>query len=339
MEGTPPFHERRFASSTRFSWMHRLPLLALATIIAGNAHADNSGHANHEARFTGALVSPAPPLPKGLFNVEPYLIQTHVVGQYGADGHRRDSDDVADDWRLTVPMTYGVTDRLTLGATVNAVFAPDDDAQRHVTAGDTTLTAYWLVAMGKGEHTPSLTLAAFHNLTTGQHDRLEQRRLANATGSGAESTTLALIAQSYFLPGRNLRGRAGLSWRLPGAQAGIHGQSDYGTTAGFQGHAELGSAAQANIGLEYSINRTWVLASDIVYEQESSTHLRGQQQTAKGAIAVTRDSPSSWRMSLAPAVEYHWTDNTGMILGAFVSVDGRNSAAVVSPQVAVNVAF
>ncbi len=338
MDGSPPFQQRSCSCISRFSWRHRIPVLALAAIVAGGAHAD-SGHAQQEARFTGPLVSPAPPLPKGLFNIEPYLIQTRVVGQYDAQGHRRDVDDVADDWRLTVPMTYGVTDRLTLGATVNAVFAPDDGAQRHLTAGDTTLTAYWLLAMGQGDHTPSLTLAAYHNLTSGQHDRLDQRRLASATGSGAASTTLSLIGQSYFLPGRNLRGRAGLSWRLPGAQAGIHGESGYGTTAGFEGHAELGSAAQANIGLEYSLNRTWVLASDIVYEQERSTRLRGHLETTDGTIAVASDSPASWRVSLAPAVEYHWTDNTGMILGAFVSVDGRNSAAVVSPQMAVNVAF
>lgn len=315
-----------------------LSLLAIATVTVGNANADEK-QPEGKVRFTGPLVSGGPPLPKGRFNVEPYLIQTQTVGYYDQDGHRHDTDDVADNWRIVVPVQYGATERLTLGATLNAIYAHDHDEQRHWTAGDTRLSAWWRLAQGQGPNSPVLTLALHQNLSTGQHDRLDQRRIPSATGSGADSTTIALSGQSYFLPRRNLRGRAGVSWRLPGADAGIHGESAYRTTSEFEGHAELGSGAQANVGVEYSFNPTWVAAADLVYEYEHDTRVRGHVSTGQTSVEVDQRLPSSWRVSVAPAVEYHWSDHAGLIVGALVSLDGRNSAAVVAPQAAVNISF
>jgi len=308
-----------------------LPLVALATTAAqAQTPADSE-----PVRFTGPLVSSSPPLGKGELNIEPYLINTQTVGYYDSEGHRRDVDGSADDWQVSVPIQYGATDRLSLGITLNAAYARGVNSQRHLTAGDTRLSASWLLAQGSGKHRSKLTISARQNVTTGQHDRLELRRVPGTTGSGTDSTTLALDGQAYFLPRSNLRGRAGIAWRLPGADAGLHGQSGYSTRAGFEGNAELGDGVAANVGVEYSINRHWAMASDLVYEYEDTTRVRGHD----GLGAVDLTLPSSWRVSIAPAAEYHWSDNAGVILGALVSLDGRNSAAIVSPQVAVNLVF
>lgn len=318
----------------------RLAAGLITAFAACAAHADHSGHsADREVRFTGPLVSSSPPLPKGLLNIEPYLINTQVRGYYDSDGHRQDVHDAAEGWHVAVPVMYGATDRLSLAATLNAGYSHDDFGTRRLAMGDTQVSASWLLHEGPGRHSPAFTLALKQNITSGHHDRLEQRRLAGATGSGASTTTVGLYGQAYFLPERTLRGRVNLGWRLPGAEAGIHGESAYGTEADFVGHARLGSAAVATAALEYSLSPNWVLASDVVYEQERSTRIRGQNGTGAGAMAVDERTPSSWRVSIAPAVEYHWSDQAGVIFGAVVSLDGRNSAAVVSPTVAVNLVF
>lgn len=309
-------------------------LLTLLALAATSVQAQTPADSN-EVRFTGPLVSAAPPLPKGMLNIEPYLINTQTVARYDSNGHRRDVDGVTDDWQISVPVQYGATDRLSLAVTLNAAYAPGRDGQWDLAVGDTRLSASWLLAHGSGPQQPTLTVTARQNLTTGQHDHLERRRIPGPTGSGADSTTLALDGQAYFLPRSNLRGRAGLAWRLPGADAGLHGQSGYHTHAGFKGNAELGQGVVANVGAEYSINGNWALASDLVYEHESSTRVRG----VAGNDLVDETLPSSWRVSIAPAAEYHWSDNAGMIFGALMSLDGRNSAAIVSPQVAVNLVF
>ncbi|HEY5803167.1 MAG TPA: hypothetical protein VIT90_05705 [Lysobacter sp.] len=318
----------------------RRPLLAAAAVaamaMAASASVQAQATANGEAvRFTGPLASSGPPLPKGLLNIEPYLINTQTVGRYDADGRRHDVDGASDDWQIAVPIQYGATDRLSFGVTLNAVYAPDHGSQRHLIAGDTRLSASWLLAQGSDAHQSKLTLSARQNLTTGQHDRLETRRNPGATGSGANSTTLALDGQAHFLARNNLRARAGVAWRLPGARAGLHGESAYRTRDGFEGDAELGHGVVANLGAEYSINPNWALASDLVYEYDDAIRVRGRG--VEGGVDVTL--PSSWRVSVAPAAEYHWSDNAGVIFGALVSLDGRNSAAIVSPQVAVNLVF
>ncbi|HEY5850513.1 MAG TPA: hypothetical protein VIT62_07080 [Lysobacter sp.] len=323
----------RSAARTQRNLSTRWPALMLAALAAGHAQAQAPG--DDAIRFTGPLVSSSPPLPKGMLNVEPYLINTQTVGLYDNEGDRHDVDGVADDWQIAVPIQYGATDRLTLGVSLNASYAPDHGSQRHVVAGDTRLFASWRLAQGTGAHRPALTLSLRQNLTTGQHDRLETRRNPVATGSGANTTTLALDGQAFFLPRGRLRGRAGVAWRLPGSRAGLHGESAYRTQTGFEGNAELGHGVVANLGAEYSINPSWALATDLVYEYDDDVRVRGRT----GQAQVDLTLPSSWRVSIAPAAEYHWSDNTGMIFGALVSLDGRNSAAIVSPQVAINMVF
>ncbi len=317
---------------------HVATLCALMLVATG-ARADDSGdNPAGAARFTGPLVSASPPLPKGLWNIEPYLIQSNTIGYYDGDGHRQGADRQRA-WRLAVPMMYGVTDRLSLGATVNAVQGSSPGGGSGLALGDTTLSALYLLADSGGAHTPKLTAAIRQNLDTGQHDRLDQRRTSLATGSGARTTALALYGQAYFLD-RTLRGRVNLSGRLPHSGVRVQGRSAYGTDAGFVGKADLGSAFETTLGLEYSLGSHWALAMDFVYETERGATVTGQITDAAGnAVDLHRHDPSSWRASLAPAVEYHWNDNVGVIFGAFKSVAGHHAGDVFMPQVAVNVAF
>lgn len=313
--------------------------LALSGLAVFSASAQEPAAA-HELRFTGPLVSSAPPLPKGVWLIEPYLIQTHVTGRYDADAHYQGTPALRDDWQVAVPIVYGVTDRLSLGLSLNAVQAREERGQWHWATSDSSVSASWLLAKGKGAHTPVVTLVVKQNLPTGEHDLLEQAGLLGATGSGAFATTVGMYGQAHFLPGRNLRGRVNLTWRLPGAHVDVDGRSAYGTGIGFHGKAELDGALQASAALEYSLTPQWVLATDLVYEKEHGAQVRGTVPASNNSRAVIdHDLASSWRISVAPAVEYNWSESGGIIFGALLSLRGRNSAAIVSPQVAVNLVF
>jgi len=313
--------------------------LALGLFAASHAHADTGVSAEPDVRFTGPLATGGPPLPKGLANVEPYLINTQVHGFYDEHGNRHHADGVPDGWALVVPVGYGLTDRVGVGATFSAVDASTPSGGRTWELGDTSVSASYLLA-SSDRNNSSLTAAIKQNLTTGQSDQLGRHGLAEATGSGAPTTQLSLGGQAYFLADRNLRGRFNVGWRLPGAHASLDGDSAYGTPDGFRGRAELHAASQASIGLEYSFNPEWVVATDVIYEQDRGAHVRGTVTSSTGERSVyDTELPSSWRLSVAPAVEYNFTDRIGLIAGAQVSLDGRNSAAIFAPQVAVNMVF
>lgn len=237
--------------------------LALGLFAASHAHADTGVSAEPDVRFTGPLATGGPPLPKGLANVEPYLINTQVHGFYDEHGNRHHADGVPDGWALVVPVGYGLTERVGVGATFSAVDASTPSGGRTWELGDTGVSASYLLA-SSDRNNSSLTAAIKQNLTTGESDQLGRHGLAEATGSGAPTTQLSLGGQAYFLADRNLRGRFNVGWRLPGAHASLDGDSAYGTPNGFRGRAELHAASQASIGLEYSFNPEWVVATDVI---------------------------------------------------------------------------
>lgn len=317
----------------------RLVMLAVLATVALNVRADDTGsNEANAARFTGPLVSSSPPLPKGLWNIEPYLIQATTTGYYDNDGRRHDLRD-QHSWRLAVPVMYGATDRLSLGATLNAVHGGEPGGRDGFALGDTTLSALYLLADGAGEHSPKLTAAIRQNLDSGHHDRLDERRTSLVTGSGARTTTVAMYGQAYFLD-RTLRGRVNVSGRLPYSGVSVRGPSAYGTDTGFNGRVDLGSAFEATVGVEYSLGPHWALALDVVFESEQGATITGQAvDTFGNTVAIEHRDPSSRRLSVAPAVEYHWNDNVGLIAGVFRSVSGRNAGDVFVPQIAVNVGF
>ncbi|KRG74393.1 hypothetical protein ABB28_07480 [Stenotrophomonas chelatiphaga] len=288
-------------------------------------------------RFAGPLLSPAPPLPVGMLNIEPYLINSQLRGLYDENGDRRDASG-PDGWYLAVPIQYGLHERVTIAASLNASYNRDDGNRRAFDIGDTTLSALFGLYKGEGVHRPTLTLAVRQSIATGHHDRLEERPISVASGTGVGATSLGLHGQAYFLDG-HLRMRASTLWRTPGANAGVRGQSAFGTPVGFDGRVRLGAAVTSLLAAEYSLSPTWVLAGELLHEREGAGSVHGRVVTATGSQDMYRRDPASWRFSIVPAIQYHWNDHVALVAGAQVSLAGRNSSAVFVPQVAVNMGW
>lgn len=296
------------------------------------AQADTGASAEPEHRFTGPLFSGAPPLPRGLFNIEPYLLYSHARGVFDGNGRSRAARAAPDQWLAVVPMQYGLSPRLTVGATFTAVQARADGGGSRLATGDTAVSASWLLAQNHRTRPASLTLVMRHVLPTGRHDRLEGSPLAQATGAGARATWLGLYGQAYFREGA-LRGRFNVLWRPPGSRVSVQGESAYGSAVGFSGQVRPAEAVTASMALEYSLSPRWAVASDLVFERVSRWQLHGVGPDGAAAPDV---SPPSWRLSVTPAVEYHPSDRVGLIFGAQVSLAGRHMADVFVPQIAIN---
>ena len=311
-----------------------LRTLALSAVLATPlAQAEGTGG----PRFAGPLLTPGPTLPVGLLNVEPYLINSRVSKVWDNDGnlHRTKAPD---QWRLVVPIQYGVHERVTLGATLNAYYNRDANNNRALDMGDTGLVALFGLHRSAAPSQATLTLAVRQGITTGHHDRLEERRISVASGNGASTTVIGLHGQAYFLDGQ-LRTRASTAWRVPGATAGVRGQSGFGTPTGFDGRVRLGAALESSLSAEYSLSPQWVVVAEVLHERESALGVHGTQGAPGARTEFHRRDPASWRFSVVPAVQYHVSDQLAVLFGAQIAVAGRNSSRVVAPQVAVNMAF
>ena len=298
-----------------------------------------------DAWWTGPILAAgANTLPKGHALVEPYVFNVMGRGRYDANGTRHSAPRSHSYGSLTY-LLYGLVDDFTVGVIPRFGYndvtnAPDSSG---VGLGDFTLqAAYQLARYRDGEHTPSISLVLQETLPTGKYDRLGSRA-SDGIGSGANTTTLSLYSQ-YFLwmpNGRIMRTRLNFSYALSDTVS-VEDASVYGTASGFRGHAKPGSAFTVGSAWEYSVTRNWVLALDIVYEHHRNTTLRGFAPAAAPNAPPTNvreNFGSSELYTLAPAVEYNWNSQVGVIVGTVFTAAGRNTSANVIPVAALNMVF
>ncbi len=292
-----------------------------------------------DAWWTGPLLAASPgSLTPGHFLIEPYLFDAIPQGHYDNNGTRRPVPH-ANNFGSQSYILYGLTDQVGVGLIPRFGFNNPGDGRDSSKpgVGDLTLQAqYGLTRFAEGSWIPTTAVVVQETLPTGKYDRLGDRP-ADGLGAGAYSTTLALYSQYFFwMPnGRILRTRLDVSYSVSGS-ASVHDVSVYGTGDGFQGRARPGNVAVVNAAWEYSMTQRWVLALDVLYEHDSSTHVSGHV-SGSGPTRVELNSGPGHTWSLAPAIEYNFNSRVGVIAGAKLTTSGRNAAAVVIPVAAVNI--
>jgi hypothetical protein len=297
-----------------------------------------------DAWWTGPLLAPsAATLPRGHFLIEPYLYDVIQQGQYDHNGVKRRGPKSHGFGSLTY-INYGLVDRLTIGLipTFGYNRVSDGPSSSSVGMGDVTVQGqYRLTKFHEGHWTPTMSLAVQETFPSGKYDQLGNRP-SNGLGSGAYTTTLAFYSQTYFwLPNRRiLRMRLNVSQSISSA-VNVKGVSVYGTDANFHGQAKPGGTSFADASWEYSLTRSWVLALDATYRYQNSTHVTGSDGLSSPGIQNSAkmrfDTGYNDAIGFAPALEYSWNSKVGILLGARVIPVGRNTAATITPAIAVNI--
>ena len=263
--------------------------------------------------------------------IEPNLIDAIPQGHIDNDGQRHPAPH-ANQFGSLCFLLYGLTNNEGVGLIprigFNDVSVGRDSS--NVGVGDLSVQAqYGLTKFQEGSWIPTTAFVVQETVPTGKYDRLGDRP-ADGLGLGTYSTNVALYSQYFFwMPnGRSLRTRLDVSYQISGS-AGVRDVSVYGTEEGFRGRARPGNETVVDAAGEYSMTRHWVLAMDVAYEHDGSTHVHGM-----GSDFNTGPS-RTW--SLAPAIEYNFNSRVGIIAGAKLTVAGRNATALVIPVAAVNI--
>ena len=292
----------------------------------------NTNQPRDDAWWTGPLLAASPgSLTPGHFLIEPYLFDAIPQGHYDNDGQRHPAPH-ANDFGSQSYVLYGLTDRVGVGLIprfgFNDVSVGRDSSK--VGVGDLSVQAqYGLTKFQEGSWIPTTAFVVQETLPTGKYDRLGDRP-ADGLGLGTYSTNLALYSQYFFwMPnGRILRTRLDVSYQISGS-AGVRDVSVYGTEEGFRGRARPGNVTVVDAAGEYSMTQHWVLAMDVAYEHDGSTHVHGT------GLDFNTGASRTW--SLAPAIEYNFNSRIGIIAGAKLTIAGRNATALVIPVAAVNI--
>jgi hypothetical protein len=261
-----------------------------------------------------------------------------VQGAYDRSGARHSAVH-ENEFRSLTYMLYGLTDRLTAGLIPTGGYnlVSSSPSSAGVALGDVTLDAeYGLTRFHEGSWRPATAVVVQETLPTGKYDRLSAGT-SSGLGSGAYTTTLGLYSQTYlWLPnGRILRLRFNGSQAFSSA-VNLEGVSVYGTGAGFRGRTRPGGSTLVDAAAEYSLTRRWALALDAMYRYNNNTRVTGYDVSGPTPAGMQMDSGSGYAVGLAPAIEYNWRHNLGVILGTYASVAGRNTADTITPVVAIN---
>jgi hypothetical protein len=327
------------------SRMRRGLFLLLATMLASvaaaradslptpspTASAPATQQALSDAWWTGPMLAPsAATLPQGHILVEPYIFNVIQYGQFDRNGTLVPTTHSNDFGSLTY-FIYGLANRFSVGLIpilgYNTVSGgPNADG---IGIGDLgVLAQYRLTQYRLGHWMPTASLSVQETIPTGKYDDLGDNP-SNGLGGGVYSTKVSLYTQTYaWMPnGRILRLRLNLSQTFSGS-ANIQGVSVYSTGSGFRGSVQPGNTTTIDAAGEYSITRNWVAASDLVFSYSGNTTVSGT-----GGVANLGDSHA---FAFAPAIEYNWTANAGILFGVRFYPAGRNTAASITPAIAVN---
>jgi hypothetical protein len=264
------------------------------------------------------LASNAETLPHGHVYTEPYFYDVMVGGDHhpGSSGFYQ----------------YGLFDSLTVG--LQPSFATATNQLDHgMTIGDFKLLSQLRLTHFTPQHRiPTVALVLNEVVPTGKYDRLGPQQEGH--GSGAYATEVGVNVQHYFLlaNGRLLRARINVLHSFP-RRADVDDRSVYGTAPGFCGHARPGEKTTLIGAVEYSLTREWVLAFDVIRETATKTTLQGRY--ANGP-PVEQAFPATRSVGFAPAVEYNWSDRTGILLGVWISPKGHNTPSTVTPAIAIS---
>ncbi|MDQ2767512.1 MAG: transporter [Gemmatimonadota bacterium] len=304
-----------------------VPLESSAQQPSDSAHADQP---MGDAWWTGPMLAASPnTLPHGHILIEPYFFDVHTAHSnfFG---------------NLTYAL-YGLFDRLTVGSIINAGYAVPDagSSSSGVGFGDLTLQAtYRLTQFKKGGAMPTTAIVIQETLPTGKFDRLGARP-SDGIGSGAYTTSVAVYGQSYFwLPNRRiLRARVNLTQSFSHS-VNLDGVSVYGTSTGFRGTAKPGATFAALGAVEYSITRSWVLALDVQFNRAWNTRVSGFDSTDPSSNpeppSILFNSETRHSFAFAPAIEYSWTPNIGILLGTRIIPANPRTTHSITPAIAVN---
>lgn len=335
----PEIHMKMTAKCSFFSSLLAIGFLTLpidnfAVMLYHPASADAS---NKELPanlpwLTGPLLTPSGHVvPKGHWNFEPYLFVTTTYGTY--DSH----------WKTTsipkfyncnaeFPIQYGPVYPIDVEIVPQFSWNHTQGASEWVVNDLPLIMDFQLLTDQPGKWWPAIKLTVKANAPIGKYQKLDPNKLGtDIGGAGTWNETIALVLSRLFQfnPVHFLATRFYVGYTVPNP-VHVKNLNAYGGAKGTRGKVYPGNTLVALVGLEYTLSVNWALACDIGYSHQNKTRFSGKTPSPVGG-------PSNEEFSIAPAFEYNWSGNVGLIAGAWFSFAGRNTAEFASGVIAVNI--
>jgi hypothetical protein len=269
--------------------------------------------------FTGTLLAPtALVVPVGHYCIQPYFQFNTYTGAYNRHWQDKSTPNFFS-YLTLLDLTFGLTKWMDIEIFPAVQYNHSKNRSAWRFADLPLLLGFQLLSAEKYEYFPGIQLQLGETFPTGKYQKLNSE--VDVSGTGSFATTASLIFYKiYHLQGLHFMSMTASFVYTYSAPVHVRGLNFYGGGHGCAGKVLPGNFYEAILSFELSLSRHWALALDNIYIHLDKDRFHG----TPGATKVGR--PSSESLSFAPAIEYNFNQNWGIIAGTWVSAVGRNSA-------------
>ncbi len=291
---------------------------------------ENQANDEYLPLYAGTLLAfyPSNAAP-GYLSIQPYIFFTKNDAFYNAHWSRQTKKPIYLS-TLSVSLETGITQFLDVSLILNETY--NRLGSRHsLLYGDMqAYLGFQALRDKKGTAIPDLRILLGENFPTGKYKNLDPKKQgSDISGVGSFETILLVVLSKvfYLFPKHPFDLNLNLFYIVP-AKTHVHGFSFYGGGPGTEGTAKPGNQFIANLAFEYSVNRFWALGIDMRYEHFNSSPFSGKKGI--DPILFPTGRPSTERISIAPCLEYCYSEDFSLAGGFWFTVAGRNAQAFVS---------
>jgi hypothetical protein len=288
--------------------------------------------------FTGPLLAPAgKTIPKGHTNVEPYIVYTDNFGVYNNHWKVTKVPSVQT-YNINPVLSAGVADRVDIQTQTPLDFNTKEQKKGRGMTDFTVTLGYQVVKQENNKYLPSLRLSLNETLPTGRYNNLDPSKLGtDSTGAGSLQTAVGLNFEHLTKPlaDHYLRSRLILSYNQPGSVK-LSGFNSYGGGIGTLGNIKPGRQFQADFSMEYQLTQNWVPVMEINYLHRNRSTFSGNPGLTRQGAPATVGNNDLELLSLAPAIEYNFNAQLGIIIGSWFSLEGKGTSDFKTVMFALN---
>jgi hypothetical protein len=282
--------------------------------------------------FTGPLLAPTGTVvPSGNFAIYPYIYYIVDSNIYDAKWEKKSqpkfytlSSQVFGYFGLTSWMDLEIIAQMSYQRTQGQGSAQFGD----LIAG----FGFQLYPVDADTWVPGVKLAILETFPTGKFSSLNPAKLStDSSGGGTFGTGLSLILyKAYHLGGFHFLSVTLSSEYVITTPVKVNGLNAYGGGLGTNGKVHPGNIFESIASFDFSFSRNWAASLDTVWHHVDRAIFSGESGLDKNGDPVVFSNPSSELFSLAPALEYNFSDALGLSCGCWFSVLGRNAADFIS---------
>jgi hypothetical protein len=290
--------------------------------------------------FTGPLLTPPGiNIASGHFNFEPYVFANHQDSRYNSDWEKVSTPRSSWNINSVTFIQFGLNEWLDLSLVPAWFFHITKEATSFNLGDFGVICGFQLLKEKKGHWYPSIRFGLLETFPTGRFERLDpEHDGTDVSGAGAYTTGTFLVFSHLFHLWDNhwTNLRFALQYMIS-SKVRVHGFSSFGGSFDTNGWVYPPQTAEVFFGCEFNMTQEWVFAFDAVASFSKSTRFKGNSGFNElSGLPEDLSAGSSAQFSLAPALEYNWSGQLGLISGVWFTVAGRNSQAFTNWTTALN---